>query len=264
MKKHGFIAGFGVLAFVVASVSFGEEGSKPKYGPAGAPRAVPLAESNDYFRKAAAPDFWALAGFYVPQFNNYSCSAAVVTMVLNAARVGMPKTSDDTVVTQKTVLERVKSEQWAARVSEEGYFQEGAVEGEKPSRGTGLDRLARIFSDALHEYGFKNTSVQATHVSDASEQTKSAVIAALEQNEKSTGDFMVANFNQQAFTDDADAGHIAVVGAFDAENQKVLIFDPDREYYEPYWISVDTFVAGMNTRDQASDAYRGYLVIQVK
>ncbi len=47
---------------------------------------VPLSADNAYFRRLDVParDFWALSGFYVPQFNDYSCSAASVAMALNA------------------------------------------------------------------------------------------------------------------------------------------------------------------------------------
>jgi hypothetical protein len=37
----------------------------------------------------------------------------------------------------------------------------------------------------------------------------------------------------------------------------VLILDPDRQWYEPYWISVDTLLAGMATKDSGGTAYRG-------
>lgn len=248
------IQAFTSAAFLFTSIFAQAADTKPKYGPSGAPRAVPLAQSNQYFRTAIATDFWSLIGFYVPQFNPYSCSAASLSMVLNAARVGLPKTADDTVVTQKALLEKVTVEQWAARLSEPG------VDG---AHGTGLDRLSRIAEAAFKEYGFDHVAVKAIHLTDASAKTKKELIEVLEANEKSPKDFIIGHFNQQAFTDDADAGHIAPVGAYDAKNQKVLILDPDREYYEPYWISVDTFLAGMATRDKASDGQRGYLVIRV-
>ena len=83
------------------------------------------------------------------------------------------------------------------------------------------------------------------------------------ENEKSPNDFIVANFNQKVFTVDTDAGHIAPVGAYDAEKRRVLILDPDREWYEPYWVSEERFIEGMNTKDSENNQFRGYLVIQL-
>jgi hypothetical protein len=72
---------------------------------------------------------------------------------------------------------------------------------------------------------------------------------------------LISNFNQKVFTDDSEVGHFAPVGAFDPEKSRVLILDPDREYYEPYWVSVNDFIDGMNTKDSSGDQYRGYLSI---
>ena len=58
-------------------------------------------------------------------------------------------------------------------------------------------------------------------------------------------------------------GHIAPVGAYDEPNRRVLVMDPDRAWYEPYWIPDDVALAGMATRDPVSGAPRGYLIVSV-
>ena len=230
---------------------------KLKYGPAGNPRATPLSQSNEYFRspKNRAPDYWALAGFYVPQINGAACSAASVTMVLNAARAGLSKTSEDKVITQKDLLDKVTVEQWKQRLGEGGMNGEYGI--------APIERLGKITEAAFKSYGFSNASVKVVHVENTSAQTKKELIAVLRENEKSAKDFVIANFNQKFFTDDAEAGHIAPIAAYDAEKERVLIFDPDRDYFEPYWISMDTFLAGMATLDKGAKAYRGYVVIRL-
>lgn len=249
-----------VAALSVAQLLLAQAGqaaeSKPKYGPKEAPRAQPLVFSPSYFqsKKHPAPDFWSLIGFYVPQMNEFSCSAASVAMVLNAARAKLPKTSEDAVITQPALLEKVAVEQWKQRLSAEGAGGE---------HGTSLPRLGKITEAAFKAYGFPNVTVKVVHVENTSAETKRELVKALVQNEKSSKDFIIANFNQQAYTDDADAGHIAPVGAYDAEKDRVLVLDPDREYYEPYWISTETFLAGMATKDKGSSLNRGYLVIQL-
>jgi hypothetical protein len=239
--------------FILSTVLFADT-PKPKYGPKETPRATPVSQSNDFFRskKNLAPDFWSLIGFYVPQMNEYSCSAAAVAMVMNAARADLAKTADDAVITQKSMLEKVKVEEWSERL------HKGGAKGEY---GVTLDRLGRIVEAALKEYGFKSGSVRVVHASDTSVKTKAALVKALAQNEKSNKDFIIANFNQKAYTDDAEAGHMAPVAAYDAAKGQVLLLDPDRDYYEPYWISVDTFLAGMATLDKSANMNRGYLVV---
>jgi hypothetical protein len=229
--------------------------TKPKYGPATAPRAVPLSASNEYFRSKdhAAPDFWNLIGFYVPQVTGSSCSAASVSMVLNAARAGLPKSADDKVILQPDLIEAVKTEHWKKLLSLPGYQGE---------RGVTLDRLGRVVEAAFKEFGFAKVSTRVVHAENTPE-AKKALVEALAENEKSSRDFIIANFNQQAYTDDADAGHISPVGAYDSETGRVLILDSDREYYEPYWVSVDTFLRGMATQDSTAKKARGYVVVHL-
>ncbi len=76
----------------------------------------------------------------------------------------------------------------------------------------------------------------------------------------------MVNFLQSELTGDPEGkvGHVAVVGAYDEKNSRVLILDPDREYYEPYWVSVDTLLKGMNTQDKDSNRNRGYIVVTKK
>lgn len=238
-----------ILSFSSVSIA-----ARPKYGPAGNPRATSLPSSREYFQspKHPAPDFWALIGYYVPQFNGYSCSAASVSMVINAAQAGKPKTADDKVISQQELLDKVTTEHWKERLSPKGFHGE---------YGTSLDQLRSIVESAFKTYGFKKVTVRAVHVENTSSDVKRELVKILRQNEKSNGDFVIANFDQRIFTDDAEVGHIAPVGAFDEEKERVLILDPDREYYEPYWVSLDTFLSGMATKDSQSKLNRGYLVV---
>jgi hypothetical protein len=218
---------------------------------------VPLARSNSYFKSPghAAPDFWSLIGYYVPQFNGAACSVASVAMVLNAARAHLPLTADDQVVSQQALLDKIDVENWKQRLSKEGH------EGQ---HGMTLDQLARATEATFKSYGFKNASVKPVHVLNRLAQTRKEIVEALKKNEESPKTYIIANFNQKEFTDDAEVGHFAPVGAFDWEKNRVLILDPDREYYEPYWVSFDTFIEGMATDDSTSKNKRGYLLITLE
>jgi hypothetical protein len=231
---------------------------KPKYGPTGKPFATTLFSSHHYFQTAkhGAPDFWALIGYYVPQYNGAACSAASITMALNAARAGLAKTADDKLILQPELVEKTTTDHWKDRLSEAGF-------GPEKAHGVSLDKLREIAEAVFKENGFPHVQVTATHVHDLSKKTLDTLHAALVENEKSAGDFILANFNQKAFTDDSDAGHIAPVGAYDAETRRVLILDPDREWYEPYWVDEKKFAEGMNTKDSETSDDRGYITIQL-
>jgi hypothetical protein len=49
------------------------------------------------------------------------------------------------------------------------------------------------------------------------------------------------------------------VAAYDEVQRRVLVLDPDREWYEPYWISDEVALAGMATLDADSGQPRGYV-----
>lgn len=236
---------------------------KPKYGPMASPRAIPLSQEHAYFqsKEHRAPDFWALIGFYVPQFNGAACSAASVAMVLNAARAAMIKTAqksaDDKVILQTEMLDRVTAENWKALLS-----PLGSPLGSGGGRGTTLDRLGRVTKAAFKAYGFAAVKTRVVHAQNTP-AAKASLIAALRENEKSARDFILINFDQRAFTDDAEVGHVSPVAAFDEARERVLVLDPDREYYEPYWVSVQTLLEGMATLDSGAKMNRGYVVVQV-
>jgi hypothetical protein len=232
---------------------------KPKYGPAGKPFATTLAMSHDYFLspKHPSPDFWALIGHYVPQYNDAACSAASITMILNAARAELPKTSDDKLVIQPELVEKTQVHNWKERLSTEGY-------GPQKVHGTSLDVLRDVAEAAFKANGFPNVQVTAVHVSDDSTKTRALVRKLLADNEKSAKDFILANFNQKSYTDDADVGHIAPIGAYDATKKRVLVLDPDRQWYEPYWVAEDQFIRGLNTMDSEGKSYRGLLHVKLE
>jgi hypothetical protein len=88
----------------------------------------------------------------------------------------------------------------------------------------------------------------------------------LVENEQTADDFMLAVFWQATYTDDpeGESGHVAPVAAFDADKDRVLILDPDRQWYEPYWVPLDTFIAGMARVDGITGKTRGYLHVTIK
>ena len=231
--------------------------TKPKYGPAAKPIAIPLSQDSAYFRSSAhaAADFWALIPYYVGQQHAAGCSTASLAMVMNAARAGQKQGSEDKLVSEDALLDQVKVENYPARIRGDGALH--------PPTGVELDPYAHVVEAALQAHGFTESKVEAFHVADTGPKSLNLLRTALTQNEKSTDDFIVINFVQSKLTDDADAGHLAPIGAYDAKNHRVLVLDPDREYYEPYWVSDEALLAAMATLDKSATKNRGYVWIHV-
>ena len=254
------LSGRHLAASLIAGLIFvtAEAALKPKYGPAHTPKAIPLAESYDYFQnpKNRAPDFWNLIGHTVPQFHGAACSVASVTMVLNAALTEKakrnPRSADDRLVLQTELLEKVDAENWKKRIL-----------GPSLTRGADLDTLGNIVRAAFKKYGFETVEVKVIHADPQDPQARKHIREALLANEASAQDFVIANFDQVAFTDDAAVGHVSPVAAFDSKKDRVLIVDTDREYYEPYWVSEETFWKGVSTRDSSVGKSRGIVWVKV-
>src|SRR5262249_3662706 len=152
------------------------------------PEVTLLSASHEYFRTAPAPDYWAISPYYVPQKDDRSCSISSVTMMMNAARVGMKLTADDELVTQQALMKKVP--QWEKAVGSGG-------------RGATLDELKYYIEESLKAYGFEKFTVEAVHTDDTSTKTQAALHRALVENEHTANDFIIINFIQGVFTGDA-------------------------------------------------------------
>ncbi len=223
---------------------------KPKYGPEALLLSSPAGHA--YFRAHAAPDFWAMSPFYSAQVDESACSVASVQMLVNAARGDQTLTADDELATPQKLVEKVKNQAWHQ-----------GIPGVLAGRGVSLDELGAIAREALEAYGLKVAQVEVMHAEDQSPATLVKLHRALVENEKSANDFILINFNQGVFTGDAEAGHIAPLAAYDQKNHRALVMDPDRKWYEPYWISEKTLLAGMATRDTQTSKNRGWVYIRL-
>ncbi len=211
---------------------------KPKY----VSTTVRLSKSPDFVRKNKAPDFWAMMPYYVHQQDGSACGIASMTMLINAARSNASLSASDALITQKALVEKINV----------NY-----------SKGLTLDQLGDAIKKSLAAYSLK-ARVEVMHVDGSDLQVKK-IRDLLLKNEKSDRNFMIANFFQGTYTGDPEGvGHISPVAAFDSKNNKVLVMDVDREYYEPYWISLDTFIKGMNSEDKSVKMNRGLVFVELE
>ena len=116
-----------------------------------------------------------------------------------------------------------------------------------------------LIEASFEAYGRKVESLRAVRFDDASPRSLAELRAILAENERSAADLVAVNFLQSGCTDDAPAGHIAPVGAYDEAGRRVLILDPDREWYEPYWVADDTLLRAMAAIDPLTGRARGLI-----
>ena len=76
--------------------------------------------------------------------------------------------------------------------------------------------------------------------------------------------FLILNYTQGILTGDPEGmvGHIAAIGGYDVKRKLVLILDPDRQWYEPYWSPEDKVFEAL--ADSRSDAAPGYIYFKIR
>jgi hypothetical protein len=209
-----------VFSWTLAGPLAGSE-AKPKLGP----DAVPITREAGYLQSAPAPDYWKLSAFYVPQFTTSACSIASVAMAINFAR-GLPEDSEEPIVTQKALLEKVADAAWTARGAEGGD-------------GVTFDEFLGVLEASLESYKIHGYGIEVIRPRTADAVALARVRAALAANEASDHDVILIYFNQGVLTGDWDGPHISPIGAYDQGTHRALVMDVDREWYVPYW-SPDT------------------------
>ncbi len=240
-----------ILLFSISSLNVAGQDAKPlpKYGP----KATRLYDAREHIQQTPAPDFWALMPYYQGQRFNADCSLPTVTMLLNALSVREQHFQDRPLFLVEALVTKMETPKW----------QEAVVPG---GNGVSLDELGEIIEECLKEFRIQNVSVEVVHIEEASPAELEKLRKRLVENEKSDRDFLIANFLQSTFTGDPDGnvGHFAPIAAYDALRKRALIFDPDRAWYEPYWVSDQTLLEGMATKDPVANKSRGYLWVHAE
>lgn len=215
-----------------------------------APTVSRLALDHEYIQKNKAHDYWALAPYYVSQRDGKSCSLGSLTMLANALNASLPLTSEDKLWTQDSLLKKVNNSAWKRDLGPVGF-------------GVILKDLKIYADDLLKTIGKEKThTVEPIYAEDGS-TFESKLRDILAQNEKNSSDLIVANFDQGVLTGDPEGGgHISPIGAYDSKQDRVLIMDVDREWYEPYWVELKTLHQAINTVDKVSSKKRGILWIK--
>jgi phytochelatin synthase len=201
--------------------------AKPKFGP----DAIPIQQATTYLRTHAAPDYWAISPFYIPQQTDSDCSVASIAILLNALR-GIPQRADIDLVTPPGLLAAAGDRRWKAETARNGT-------------GVTFAEFKAEIARSLHTYNLDNYRIDVFKPADTSDASLNQLQSLLAENERSDTDIALAYFNQGVLTGDWDGPHISPIGAYDADNGRVLIMDVDRRYYVPYWSPVAKFLQSM-------------------
>lgn len=221
------VPGLFLVAALLAAGSVAAEEPAPKLGA----DAVPLTVDHAYLTKNAAPDYWAFSAFVKPQFTTSACSIAAVTGALNGLR-GLPPHSEDTVTTQQQMLELVADPDWATLSAEGGD-------------GVKFDQLVKFTDEAIKATEMEGYRTEVLKPSTDDAATLDEVRALLKANEASADDALLLYFNQGVVTGDWDGPHVSVIGAYDAQADRVLILEVDQEWYIPYWTPTPLLLKAM-------------------
>lgn len=237
-----------VVAIAAANLqTYAQQVRKTKY----AADVVRLYRDHAFLQRHPAPDYWALSPYYASQQNDSSCSVAVVAMVVNALRAERDLHPADQLVTQSVLLEKLGNDRWTRQVNEGGD-------------GVTLAELSGICHDAMRAYGIDEGRVETVSFPATTDDALKKLHRLLSDNERTDRDLIVVNVVQGMLTGDPDGmvGHFAPVAAYDAAGRRVLILDPDRRWYEPYWVPLEKLLAAMATVDRLSNNPRGLLRVE--
>jgi hypothetical protein len=196
--------------------------------------AVPVFYETDYLLQANAADYWTLSEHYYPQATNCGCSTASVTMAVNALRSRVAPQSP--ALSEAAVVAGVDNAVWAARTAENGG-------------GVTLADLELVLHSSLARFDLGG-SVETIAASSSEPLTIEELRDALARNESTPNSVMLAYYNQATVTGDPTGGlHVSPIGAYNAEEDRVLLMDVDRECWVPYWTSTETLWSALATSD---------------
>jgi hypothetical protein len=207
--------------------------------------------SHDYFQANRSPLYWRVSPYYLSQLTDSSCSLASATMIVNAARSHQQSMTHQALASQDELLKQVNDQQWREAVKQGGD-------------GVALSQLKIYLEKALTAYGIKNFSVTVKQMSANLKENEASLHQTLLESESTGKTFIIANFNQRFFTDFENVGHFSPIGAYDHATRRVLIMDPDRKLYEPYWVPEQLLLKSMSTVDTDGGHFRGYLIVSLQ
>lgn len=211
------------------------------------PDIVALWGDDDYLRTHDAPAFQALKPYYLMQATDSSCSVASVAMLISALQLsgaqGRPAR-----VGEDAVLRRVNDAEWTKATAASGD-------------GVTFASFQRYLRESLDRFGFTDAEIEVFRPLDDGPATRQTLHALLADSEHDDRDFILAAFDQGTLTGGEHLGHISPIGAYDAEQLRVLILDVDRT--PPYWASEDKLLQALLVQDPSDPSGNGLIHVRI-
>lgn len=181
----------------------------------------------------------ALIRHHVKQFHESSCSVASVVSVINAIKAVEKSLVDP--ITQKQILDAVKTGHWKERMSPNGH---------NGRRGLPLPLLDKIVKSSLDVYGIDYEFVETVQtIKDPiqSNTLKQVLRSRLKRFETRGDCLIIAHFDQGAMVRTLNIPHISPVGGYNEKNGKVMVLDVDPDQEKSYQVPFDTFYKALSS-----------------
>ncbi|MYZ50091.1 phytochelatin synthase family protein [Propylenella binzhouense] len=193
---------------------------------------TPIFLEMDYLLRSAESDYWRLAEFYAPQTTNCACSAASAAIALN----GLLSTTgaDGVVLSERTVLEAAADPLWPERVAQDGD-------------GVTFAELRTFLERTLDRIDLPHAGIEVFAPDPDDRGALARLRHVLRENEGAPDSVVLAYYHQGTLTGDWDGLHVSPIGAYNAEADRVLIMDVDRDLHLPYWASTASLLDALVT-----------------
>ena len=240
--------GFVLYISIGASLVYAAEAhqnihQQPRY----APGVVSIIKENHYLRTHNAPIYWKISSYYLPQPTDASCALASATMLINVLRIPQMQYANQKLATTDSVMQSIHPK-WEKNQKQGGD-------------GITLDQFGSFLNEAMKAFYVGPIKIEIVHATNA----KAIAIKfhqALLDGEKTGRTFIIVNFDEKFISGTESVGHFAPVGAYDADKKQVLIMDPDRLLFEPYWVSASRLLKSMETEDSDAHKNRGFIIVK--
>ena len=236
------------------------------------PVVVPWQSEESIKRLAHAEkrSFLLLTNQFESQENKFFCGPTSAVIVLNALRSQNPKIKKpldpalyrgpDTPILKmiNPVFERYTQDAFFNSQTDKIKTRDqvfGVPVQQNPVVRDGGIQLRQL-GEMLKIYNVE-VSIQVVGDSARLEELKKDLL----ENLQKPGHFVLVNFQRQALGQTRGA-HISPLGAYDSSTDSVLIMDVNTTDHTWVWVSVDTLIEAMRTKDTFEN--RGYLVISEK
>lgn len=169
--------------------------------------------------------------FFMPQTTSSDCTVTVAAMTVNALH-GIKSNITVPVFGQTQLLDAVGSRSWIEKTVEGGA-------------GTTFKEFGGYLRRSLDAAGLEDVGLKVDAPTRRDRKELARLRAALREMESRPDRLMAIVFNQGVLTGNWNGLHASAIGAYDAQQDRVMVMDVDRPHRTPYWTSTERLLASM-------------------